>query len=193
MCRWAAWSGPMWRAAKSVITEPPRANAVAGSPSVTARRVPGVAPWASTARSRDACPGRFVCLRGSGDVAPSAPDAYAGSLPAGVISSCDPTRAGPDRGTGRPDRLVGSGSQRELLDLLGELQRRGRPLRGIGGDGPGDNLADVRIHARGDGRRVGDDAAHGQERVVIGQRPVQALAGHGVVQGGAQGEHVAGP
>src|ERR1700722_2119062 len=87
----------MWRAAKSVIREPPGASAVAGSPSVTGYG-PGVAPVARRARSRDACPGWFVCLRGSGDVAPSAPAAYAQDLSRPVSSAEEILPAAPEGG-----------------------------------------------------------------------------------------------
>src|SRR5580692_1726494 len=75
---------------------------------------------------------------------------------------------GPRRRSGPPHRLVGGGRQGEFLDPFGELQCRRRPFGGVGRDGPGDDLPDVRVYTGGDGRRVRHDTTHGQERVVVG-------------------------
>ena len=69
---------------------------LAGSPGRAARRCFRSPPLLPRSRgSRAACPARSWCLRGSGEVAPSAPAAgCAGTLPGGVVSAHEPTRAG---------------------------------------------------------------------------------------------------
>src|SRR5215470_3353400 len=80
ICCWLASSGPMCRCAKFTAGSWSRVATAA-----VARRLPLcrlVAP-----DSRVACPVRSLCLRGSGDVAPSAPGAgCARTLPDGVLS-----------------------------------------------------------------------------------------------------------
>src|ERR1700761_7277169 len=88
--------------------------------------------------------------------------------------------------------LIGRGLPCELLDLFGELQCCRRSLVRIGGGGPGNDLPDIRVQPGGNYWWVRYHAAHGQDRIIRRQRPVEPLADHGVMQGSAQGEHVAG-